>query len=100
MKVLELKNICKSYNKIKILDNFSLEVNAGEIVSILGPSGIGKTTILRCINGLEKIDGGEIIIESEKIGKKFSIEVNLQVGLVFQDYNLFPQYSVLKNVVS
>ncbi len=98
MKVLELKNICKSYNKIKVLDNFSLEVNVGEIISIIGPSGIGKTTLLRCINGLEKIDSGEIIINGSKIKNKISKETNLEVGLVFQYYNLFPQYSVLKNV--
>ena len=99
MKVLELKNICKKYNKIKVLDNFCLEVEEGKIVSITGPSGIGKTTLLRCINGLERIDSGEILIENKKIGNKFSKEANLQVGLVFQDFNLFPQYSVLKNVI-
>lgn len=98
MRVLEIKNVHKSFNKIKVLNGINLEVNAGEIVSITGPSGIGKSTLLRCINGLEKIDRGEILIEGIKIENKISKEVNLQVGLVFQDYNLFPQYSVLKNV--
>ena len=98
MKVLEVKNICKKFNKTSVLNNFNLDVEEGEIVSIIGPSGIGKSTLLRCINGLEKIDSGEIWIEGRKIGNKIGKETNLQVGLVFQEYNLFPQYSVLKNV--
>lgn len=98
MKILEIKEISKSFNKIKILDNFSLNVAEGEIVSIIGPSGIGKSTLLRCINGLEKIDSGEIIINNSKIKNKISKQSNLDVGLVFQDYNLFPQYSVIQNI--
>ena len=98
MKILEIKEISKSFNKIKILDKFSLDVEEGEIASIIGPSGIGKSTLLRCINGLEKIDSGEIIINNSKIKNKISKQSNLDVGLVFQDYNLFPQYSVIENV--
>ena len=98
MKVLEIKKISKSFNKIKILNNFSLEVNAGEIVSIIGPSGIGKSTLLRCICGLEKIDEGEIIVNTNKLNKKNSKLSKLSVGMVFQDYNLFPQYSILENI--
>lgn len=98
MNLLEIKEISKSFNKIKILDKFSLNVEEGEIVSIIGPSGIGKSTLLRCINSLEKINNGEIIINNNKIKNKTSKEINLDVGLVFQDYNLFPQYSVIENV--
>ena len=98
MKILEIKEISKSFNKIKILDKFSLDVEEGEIASIIGPSGIGKSTLLRCINGLEKIDSGEIIINNSKIKNKISKQINLDVGLVFQDYNLFPQYSVIENI--
>lgn len=95
MKVLEVKKINKSFNEIKILNDFSLEIDTGEIVSIIGPSGIGKSTLLRCICGLEKIDDGEIIINENKLNSKTA---NLAVGMVFQDYNLFPQYSILANI--
>ena len=98
MKVLEVKNISKSFNKNKILNNFSLEVKKGEIVSIIGPSGIGKSTLLRCICGLEKIDEGEIIINENRLNSKKIKSANLAVGMVFQDYNLFPQYSILENI--
>lgn len=98
MKVLEIKSISKSFNKIKILNNFSLEVDTGEIVSIIGPSGIGKSTLLRCICGLEKIDYGEIIIKENRLNSKKTKLAYLAVGMVFQDYNLFPQYSILDNI--
>ena len=98
MKILEVKEISKSFKKTKVLDKFSLNVEEGEIISILGPSGVGKSTLLRCINGLEKIDSGEIIINGNRIKSKISKQSNLDIGLVFQDYNLFPQYSVIQNV--
>ena len=93
MKILEIKNINKRFGKKEIFKDFSLEVEKGEIISIIGPSGIGKSTLLRCICGLEKIDGGEIIIDENGENKR-----NLDVGMVFQEYNLFPQYSVLENI--
>lgn len=98
MNILEVKEISKKFDKTVILDKFSLNVGSGEIISIIGPSGAGKSTLLRCINGLEKIDDGEIIINGVQIKNKIKKQVNLNIGLVFQDYNLFPQYSVLENV--
>ena len=98
MKILEIKNLSKSFNNKNVLNNFSLEVNKGEIVSIIGPSGAGKSTLLRCICGLEKIEIGEIIINENRLSQKILKSSNLSVGMVFQDYNLFPQYSVLKNI--
>ena len=98
MKVLEIKNISKSFNNRTILKDFSLDVSQGEIVSIIGNSGAGKSTLLRCINALEMIDSGEIIINNNAISKKNLKQARLDVGMVFQDYNLFPNYSVLKNV--
>ena len=98
MNVLEVKNISKSYKNKKVLDNFSLDVKKGEIISIIGPSGAGKSTLLRCINGLETLEKGEIIINNKVSKKKISKQANLEIGLIFQDYNLFPQYTVLQNI--
>lgn len=98
MSVLEVKNINKSYKEKLILKDFSLNVDRGKIVSILGPSGIGKSTLLRCINGLEKIDSGKIVIDNKIIRNNMLKDSNLKVGLIFQEYNLFPQYSVIKNI--
>ncbi len=98
MKVLEIKNINKSFNNRTILKDFSLDVSQREIVSIIGNSGAGKSTLLRCINALEMIDSGEIIINNNAISKKNLKQAKLDVGMVFQDYNLFPNYSVLQNV--
>ncbi len=98
MNVLEVKNISKSYKNKKVLDNFSLDVKKGEIISIIGQSGAGKSTLLRCINGLETLEKGEIIINNKVSKNKISKQANLEIGLIFQDYNIFPQYTVLQNI--
>ena len=85
MKLFEMKHIKKSFGALDVLRDISLEVEKGEILSIIGPSGSGKSTLLRCATGLEIPDGGEII----KNGK---------IGLVFQNFNLFPHFSVIKNI--
>ena len=85
MKLFEMKHIKKSFGALDVLRDISLEVDQGEVLSIIGPSGSGKSTLLRCATGLETPDNGEII----KNGK---------IGLVFQNFNLFPQYTALENV--
>lgn len=94
--MLELKNIKKSFSGRKILDGISLKVTDGEIMCIVGQSGGGKTTLLRCISGLERIDEGEIILDGRKFDPMSSKEA--LIGVVFQEYNLFPHLSVLENV--
>lgn len=94
--MLELKNIEKSFSGRKILDGISLKVTDGEIMCIVGQSGGGKTTLLRCISGLERIDEGEMILDGRKFDPMSSKEA--LIGVVFQEYNLFPHLSVLENV--
>ena len=86
MKLFEMKHIKKNFDGLEVLKDISLDVEEGEVLSIIGPSGSGKSTILRCATGLETPDSGEII-------------KNGDVGLVFQQFNLFPHFSVLKNIV-
>lgn len=93
MKLLEMKHIKKEFNGLGVIHDISLEVNEGEIVSIIGPSGSGKSTLLRCATMLETVDSGEILYMGEKAGTGASC-----FGLVFQDFNLFPHYSVMKNI--
>lgn len=94
--MLELKNIKKSFSGRKILDGISLKVTDGEIMCIVGQSGGGKTTLLRCISGLERIDEGEMILDGRKFDPMSSKEA--LIGVVFQEYNLFSHLSVLENV--
>ncbi len=94
--MLELKNIEKSFSGRKILDGISLKVTDSEIMCIVGQSGGGKTTLLRCISGLERIDEGEMMLDGRKFDPMSSKEA--LIGVVFQEYNLFPHLSVLENV--
>ena len=86
MKLFEMKHIKKSFDGLEVLKDISLDVEEGEVLSIIGPSGSGKSTILRCATGLETPDSGEII----KTG---------DVGLVFQQFNLFPHKTVKQNIM-
>ncbi len=89
--MLEVKNLSKEFNGHRILRDISFTLKDGEIMTIVGPSGAGKTTLLRIIAGLETKDSGEILID----GKPYD---SGKVGVVFQDYNLFPNLSVLQNI--
>lgn len=97
--VIELKNVTKSFGDHKILKGVNLKVDSGEVVSVIGASGSGKSTMLRCINLLERPDGGDIVFNGESI---FGQDVNIagyrtKVGMVFQSFNLFENMNVLKN---
>ena len=94
--MLELKNIQKSFDGTPVLKDISIQVNDGEIISILGPSGCGKTTLLNLILGIIKADSGQILYDGEDL-----TEVSMEkrgFNIVFQDYALFPNLNVYKNI--
>ncbi len=97
--MLELKEVTKKFGDRTILDHVDLTVEDGKILCIVGQSGGGKTTLLRCISGLEQIDSGQILVD----GIAFDLYVNSTndavIGVVFQEYNLFPHLTVLQNVM-
>ena len=96
--MLKLNNITKSFDGKTILDNLNLEVKDNSILSIVGPSGAGKTTLLRCIAGLEKIDSGTFVLNNHPFDPYDESEKERVVGVVFQDFNLFPHLSVMENI--
>lgn len=108
MALLEVKNIHKSFGKTEVLKGIDFSLDKGEVISIIGSSGSGKTTLLRCINFLEFAQRGTITVngeciydgENEKNMKESELRTNrLHFGLVFQDFNLFPQYNVKQNLM-
>ena len=109
MAVFEMQNARKAFGALEVLKGVSLKVEKGEVVSIIGPSGGGKSTMLRCATLLETMDGGtlsygeNVAAREEKgksvyAGKAALAQVRRQFGLVFQQFDLFPHYTVLKNV--
>ena len=96
--MLELKNISKKFKDRQILSDFNLTIEENKILAIVGPSGGGKTTLLRMLAGLEKIDSGEIIYNGESLPIDELEKRNL-LGFVFQDFQLFPHLTVLENLV-
>ena len=96
--VLRLENIHKSFGSLKVLQGVDLTINRGEVVCVLGPSGSGKSTLLRCINQLEPPEQGRILLEDREIGADGIDFVRRRVGMVFQQFNLFPHMSALGNV--
>ena len=98
--VVRIENIEKKFGDLKVLRGMSLEVNEGEVVVLIGPSGTGKSTLLRCINQLTVQDAGDIYLEGELIsavGSNLS-KVRQNIGMVFQDFNLFHHLTALNNV--
>jgi polar amino acid transport system ATP-binding protein len=98
--LVELKDVVKRYGTNTVLDGVSLAVEKGEIIAIIGRSGSGKSTMLRCVNGLEPIQGGTVAVDGRVVNdpKTDLRELRQHVGIVFQSFNLFPHLSVEKNI--
>lgn len=96
--MLELKNITKRFAGKLILDGVNLTVNDGQILTIVGPSGAGKTTLLRCISGLEETDSGDFFLDGQPFNPVTNRNNDTVIGVVFQDFQLFPNLTVLQNV--
>ena len=107
--VVSLEHARKSFGDAAVLKDISLSVNHGEVVAVIGPSGGGKSTLLRCLTLLETLDGGSLSYGDLEVarddgagsvyaGKAVQKEAKARFGLVFQNFNLFPHYSVIKNV--
>ena len=98
--VLRIAHLRKAYGDNVVLKDISLDVDQGEVVVIVGPSGCGKSTFLRCINGLEDIQGGTIELDGKPIdgSSKGIAAVRQRIGMVFQSYDLFPHKTVMENI--
>ena len=98
--IIKVENLCKGFGELKVLRNINQHVNMGEVVSIIGPGGSGKSTFLRCLNLLEVPDSGKITFEGVEItDKKIDIDKHRQkMGMVFQHFNVFPNMTVLENI--
>lgn len=96
--MLELKGITKKFGSKTILDNLNLTVTDGKILTIVGPSGAGKTTLLRCISGLETVDSGQFLLDGQPFDPASNRDNDAVIGVVFQDYQLFPNLTVRQNV--
>ena len=109
MRKIEAKKICKKFGDLEVLKSIDMTVDEGEVVAIIGPSGGGKSTFLRCLNKLETINGGTIIIDGETLVSTDengnvhyadnSSKIARRMGMVFQQFNLFPHMTVLENLM-
>ena len=104
--MIRVSNLTKSYGPTRILDDVSLEVRQGEVTALVGPSGGGKSTLLRCINGLEDFQAGEVAVGDVALAggrphpKADLLRLRKRVGMVFQQFHLFPHMTALQNVLS
>jgi len=98
--MLKLENVHKWFGSLHVLKGISMEVARGEVVVVIGRSGSGKSTILRCVNGLEPIQQGRILVDGDLVDahSRHVRKIREEVGFVFQSFNLFPYYTALENV--
>jgi len=100
MAMIEVRNITKSFGDLTVLKNFTVDFTQEGVTVLLGPSGTGKSTLLRCINGLEIIDDGDIIVNGLSVKDKRNLkQIRMTCGMVFQVTVLFPQLDVMGNMI-
>ncbi|CAB3891906.1 glutamine ABC transporter ATP-binding protein GlnQ [Achromobacter ruhlandii] len=101
MSMVEFHDVTKTFGESTVLNGISLNIDAGEVVVVVGPSGSGKSTFLRCINVLETINGGDLLVDGLSVhgGAAQVREIRREAGMVFQQFNLFPQMTALQNVM-
>ena len=97
--IVLIKDVHKRFGSLHVLRGISMEIRNGQVVVICGPSGCGQSTMLRCINGLESINSGDIIVDGISVKEKKQLRrLRTETGMVFQQFNLFPHKTVLENV--
>jgi polar amino acid transport system ATP-binding protein len=98
--LISVRGLEKRFGEIEVLRGIDLDINRGDVICIIGPSGSGKSTFLRCLNLLERPDGGSIVFEGDELtDKKTDVNRHRQkMGMVFQHFNLFPHFDILKNI--
>ncbi|MFC6643706.1 MULTISPECIES: amino acid ABC transporter ATP-binding protein [Sulfitobacter] len=98
--MIEIENVHKSFGALQVLKGIDLTVQKGEVVSVIGGSGSGKSTLLTCINGLEPIDNGRIVVDGTEVHARDTDlnKLRRKIGIVFQQFNAFPHLTVLENV--
>ncbi len=99
--MIHVENLKKSFGKLEVLKDMSIDISEGEVVVLLGPSGSGKSTFLRCLNQLEQATDGTIVIDENIVTDKHTDinKVRENIGMVFQHFNLFPHKTVLENIM-
>lgn len=99
--ILTVKNLSKSFGELEVLKDINMEIEEGEVISVIGPSGSGKSTFLRCINLLETPNSGTITYEGQVVNEPAydKRKLHQEVGMVFQKFNLFPHKTVLENIM-
>ncbi len=97
-KIVEFKNVCKKYNGINVVDDFSLSINQGDFICLVGTSGSGKTTIMKMVNGLIQPDSGEILIRGKNIFSENLISLRKKIGYAIQGNCLFPHMTIEENI--
>lgn len=99
--MIKIENLCKKYGEFSVLENINVEINKGDVVSIIGPSGCGKSTFIRCLNLLEKPTSGKIFIDGQDIMDKNAdvCKLRQKMGMVFQSFNLFSHLMIIENIM-